>query len=324
VKWETIRRPRALTPDEATELVGVPVEAMPGNVDAPTIVVDADTGAPALAYLPVPDTGALRRAVRSLDYGAGASGGQVRATGLRVRSRTFGYAPRRPVYRQDGCRVTALDVESPDASRTVMTYATRLRAVLDEVAPAVTDDGVKAMTDVAEDWRLGESEWTSGVINASARLPYHRDAMNFPVWSAMPVLRRHMDGGHLHVPEYDLVLPCRDGWGVFFPGYALVHGVTPMRATRPDGYRFSLVYYALRGMQDCFTYAVEREYARTRRTTREQDIARKLAAGDPAVHDMGRRPTGEAKYYRAMTREDRDARNALRRATTPRATGGGS
>src|SRR3982751_17283 len=157
------------------------------------------------------------------------------------------------------------------------------------------------MTDIDRDWKLGESEWTSGVINASARLPYHRDAMNFPVWSAMPVLRRHMDGGHLHVPEYDLVLPCRDGWGVFFPGYDLVHGVTPMSPTRPDGYRYSLVYYALRGMQDCFTYAVEREHARTRRTEREQEIARKLADGEPSILEQGvGLPRGRAggSYFR--------------------------
>jgi hypothetical protein len=276
MRYETLRRPRALAPDAAAALVGAPVEPADANLERPTIVVDADTDEPALAYLPVPDVAALRRAVLGIEFSP--TGGQVRATGLRNASRTFGYGPRRPVYRREGCNPTALENDHPDAHHAVMAYATTLRAILDDVAPGIVEQAAKTMTEVTGDWKLGESEWTSGVINQSSRLPYHTDAMNFPVWSAMPVLRRNMAGGFLSVPEYDLVVPCRDGWAVFFPGYRLVHGVTPMRPTRPGGYRFSLVYYALRGMQDCFTYAVEREYARTRRTEREQNIARKLTA----------------------------------------------
>jgi hypothetical protein len=318
----TLRRPRTLTPEEASDLVGLPVDPAPGNVATPTIVVDDGTGEPVVAYLPVPDPGVLRAAVVPLDFG-GTSGGQVRADGLRIASRTFGYGPRRPVYRREGCNVTSLEVDAPTAHHAVMAYATRLREVLEEVAPGVTDASAKVMTEVTPDWKLGESEWTSGVINSSARLPYHRDAMNFPVWSAMPVLRRHMTGGHLAIPEYDLVLPCRDGWGVFFPGYQLVHGVTPMRATRPGGYRYSLVYYALRGMQDCFTYAVEREYARTRRTERERDIARRLVE-DPDAPPIaltgglppGRPGTGYARETPEQTRRQRELSAAHRAART--------
>jgi hypothetical protein len=301
MEYATLTRPRTLTADEATALIGDPVQPAAPNLTAATIVVDADSGEPAVAYLPCPDIGQLRRAIIGVETSS-TSAGQIRADGTRVASRTFGYAPRRPVYRQDGCRVTALADDYPDTQRTVMAYATRLREVLDDVAPGVVASSRKEMTGVDGDWKMGESEWTSGVINRSARLPYHRDAMNFPVWSAMPVVRRHMEGGHLAIPEYDLVLPCRDGWGVFFPGYKLVHGVTPMRPTRPDGYRFSLVYYALRGMQDCFTYAAEREHARTRRTQREQEIARKLAAGEtiaPRALTGGLPPgRGTTAYFR--------------------------
>jgi hypothetical protein len=317
MRWTTLRRPRALSPSDAAALIGDPVDPLPANIHDPTIVVDPDLDEPVLAYLPVPDTAALRRAVRGIEFSP--TGGQVRANGIRNASRTFGYAPRRPVYRQDGCRVTALEVDYPSAHHAVLAYATRLRAVLEEVAPGVVDAGRKTMTEVDADWKVGESDlWTSGVINSSSRLPYHTDAMNFPVWSAMPVLRRAMDGGYLSVPEYDLVLPCRDGWGVFFPGYQLVHGVTPMSPTRPDGYRYSLVYYALRGMQDCFTYAVEREHARTRRTEREREIARGLAEGRPVSHDMGAYTPARADYQREMTAEDRAAHNTVRRATAPR------
>jgi hypothetical protein len=111
--------------------------------------------------------------------------------------------------------------------------------------------------------------WTSGVINQSSALPYHRDGSNFDTWSAMPVVRRGMDGGNLHMPEWDITINCRDGWALWFNGYAHVHGVTPMSSRAKDGYRYSIVFYAKRGMKDCHTYAVEVGEARARRQERE-------------------------------------------------------
>ena len=46
-----------------------------------------------------------------------------------------------------------------------------------------------------------------------------------------------------------------------------------MHTTSPDGYRYSVVYYALRGMKDCFTYAMELGQARAARTEREDHAA---------------------------------------------------
>lgn len=112
--------------------------------------------------------------------------------------------------------------------------------------------------------------------------------------SLKPVLRRHVAGGHLRIPEYDATIGCRDGWAVFFAGYDLVHGVTPMQLTRPDGYRFSIVYYALKGMKDCFTAAVETRYARKRRTEREQSMAGRLAAGDTPENNLPAGCTGRS------------------------------
>ena len=69
-----------------------------------------------------------------------------------------------------------------------------------------------------------------------------------------------------------LVCACRDGWVVFFVGNQLLHGVTPMRSITKDAYRYSIVYYALRGMKDCFTYAVEQKRGRENRTRREAEV----------------------------------------------------
>lgn len=271
---------RTLTRDEASEIVGNRVPELEPNVTKPVVVADADTGEPAFAYLPVGDVGPLRRTVLDIPY----TTLTTRAAGWQNVSRTFGYAPRRPVYGREGCEDTRLWTERPNGHSILLAYGERVRAQLSDVFPdiAARDRATMASSGVREEWRLGETNWTSGVVNRSSSLPYHRDGFNFPVWTAMPVLRRHMKGGYLHIPEYDAIVASRDGWAVFFPGYELVHGVTPMTPTREGGYRYSVVYYALKGMKDCFTHAVEQDYALKKRTEREREMARKLTERDPA------------------------------------------
>ena len=273
--------PRLISAADATAMIGDNVPAEAPNVTSATVAVDADTKEPVFAYLPLGDVAQLRRAiVQGTTYGEN----MIRANGVRNRSRTFGYSPRRPVYRREGCSSTTLAREAPDAHQVICDYSDRLAELLEQIDPTLITRGRAAVEPVERDWRLGESKlWTSGVINQSAVLPWHRDAFNFPAWSAMPVLRRNIQGGHLRIAEYGATIACRDGWGVFFAGYDLIHGVTPMRLTAPDGYRYSIVYYALRGMKNCFEAAVETAYARKKRTEREQSMAARYAAGDGDV-----------------------------------------
>ena len=91
----------------------------------------------------------------------------------------------------------------------------------------------------------------------------------------------HTRGGYLSMPEYDLTIECRDGWVLFFPGFRYLHGVTPIKHVQKDSYRYTVVYYCLRGMKDCFTYAVEQKEARKRRTEREVGLA-SAVKGDTA------------------------------------------
>jgi hypothetical protein len=141
---------------------------------------------------------------------------------------------------------------------------------LKEQLPEVFENDMKQLEQVLPEWRMTEDAlWTSGVINQASALPYHRDGSNFDTWSAMPVVRRGMDGGNLHMPEWDITINCRDGWALWFNGHAHVHGVTPMSPRAKDGYRYSIVFYAKRGMKDCHTYAVEVGEARARRQERE-------------------------------------------------------
>jgi hypothetical protein len=276
VEAEHVKVTRRITREEATGLVGGPVTDRPPNVTEATWALDADSGEPVLGYWPLGDVADLRRAVRGVDiretYRA--------ASGRRNASRVFGWSPRRPVQRREACNSTSFAKEQPTEQAVLDAWAVRLLDQLRTLDPAITDRDEATMREVLPEWRMAGTTWTSGVVNQNSQLPYHRDGFNFPTWSAMPVLRRGVAGGHLHLPEYDLTVACRDGWGVFFCGQQLVHGVTPMRRTAPDGYRYSVVYYALRGMKDCATYAEETAHARRKRTEREKGMAAKGASPD--------------------------------------------
>lgn len=284
--YETITARRVMTSTEADTLLGERVPELEPNVTRPTVVRDADTGAFVAAYLPLADRARLRRAVIGMPMT-----GVQRSAIFRSRSRTFGAAPRKPAMRRDACRMTALYVDEPERHRVLEEYATVLGDMLKEVEPAQPDKDREILGVVMPEWRMGNEQlWTSGVVNQSAALPYHRDNFNFKTVSAMPVVRRGMRGGHLHIPEYALTLACTDGTASFFCGRELVHGVTPLQPVAKDGYRYSVVYYALRGMKDCFTAAEESAFGRRKRTEREREMARRLATGDTSFPGQNKTP----------------------------------
>lgn len=257
---------RVLTKKEADEVVGEVVTDQEPNVNEAGIYRDADTGEAILVYAPYPGpvTG-LRKAVLDTNYST-----TLRASGTRNASRTFGFTTRSAVLQREACTPSSLAWESPEAQMTLNQTAEDLATFLLNELPEVYEQSHREIQQVLPEWRMTEdSLWTSGIINQSSALPYHRDGANFDTWSAMPVVRRGMEGGHLHMPEYDITINCRDGWALYFNGYAYVHGVTPMKARAKDGYRYSIVYYAKRGMKDCHTYAVEVGEARAKRKERE-------------------------------------------------------
>jgi hypothetical protein len=272
---------RIITSKDATELVGETVPESESTVNEQGIFVDSETGEIVLVYVPLKSgLEDLRAAVLNIPIGA-----VTRASGIVQQSRGMGMAPRKVMQGRDACKPASLAYERPSEHAYLARLALDLGETLREIAPDKYQQGIDALADVDKDWRITEGAmWTSGVINRSATLPYHRDGFNFDSWSAMPVVRRGMKGGYLHVPEYGLTIGCRDGWVVFFNGYRIVHGVTPMTKSTEDGYRFSVVYYALRGMKDCFTYAVETAKGAKRRTQREE----KRATASAAIANEGR------------------------------------
>jgi len=264
---------RVLSEEQASELVGTVVPDYAPNCEEAGIWIDDDTEEIVFVYFPMPDeVNILRKAVLNIKYGE-----TIRqSTGLKNKSRTFGMAPRKIYQKRESCRPTTLAQEQPMEHAVLVKFAEKFADMYKEFAPQLYENDKKNLADAGldDEWRMTDDAlWTSGVVNKSSTLPYHRDGFNFATWSAMPVIRKNMSGGYLTLPEYNFTCSCRDGWVTFFAGYKYVHGVTPMSPKTKDAYRYSVVYYALRGMKDCFTYAVETAKAKERRTAREDKMA---------------------------------------------------
>lgn len=267
---------RVMTSDEATETVGKVVPSLDANITEAGIYADAETNEPFLAYFPMEaEVNLLRRSVMNIKYSTTRRSG----IGFDNQSRTFGMAPRKVMQTRNSCRPTRLASEQPNEHNVIVAFADKFAAMYKEFAAEsfAHDKEIMANSGIDKEWRMTDDAlWTSGVINKSSQLPYHRDGFNYETWSAMPVVRRNMAGGYLNFPEYNATVACRDGWVLFFPGYKYVHGVTPMESKGKDSYRYSIVYYALRGMKDCFTYAAETARGQIERTERETHMAKVL------------------------------------------------
>lgn len=242
---------------------------LPADVTAPARVVNANTGETVIIVARYPgDLAAYRRAV--LGYPMNTT---VRAGGIRNRSRVFGFLARSMLMQRNSCRLCSGGLDAPEPHAAICDAAGALAGQLAALNPERAERDRRLVTAaVLADWLIHpEAWWTSGVVNRSSPLPYHRDGNNFDAWSAMVVLRRGVRGGHLHVPEYGVTLECRDGDVVYFNGNDLLHGVTPLRKVDRSGYRYSVVYYPVAKMAGCLPYAEELERGRTARSAGEDD-----------------------------------------------------
>lgn len=295
---------RVLSADEATALVGTPVNAslaptLASPADGEVLrLVDAADGETLglVTRLPLGLRQGLREVVTGLTYGNDAA---RRVKVMQLRSRIFGYSPRNPLIRQEACRASRLARDEPEAEALLERVADHLSDEFEQLLPARAQNDREVVSgSVLAEWRLGErSLWTSGVINHDSVLPYHRDANNLDAWSAMPTLRYGMSGGHLHLPEYGVVFPTGDGDVTWFYGRGLVHGVTDLYRRRPGGYRYSVVFYALARLRSCASYAAETAYSAANRTARERAMAdevRALIGLSPEPPTAGSRSTGWA------------------------------
>jgi len=177
----------------------------------------------------------------------------ARLSGIRSVNRVFGTLEPNKLRRRYGCTSAILNKENPKLLELLAQISVSNFDLFKEIdMQRATEHENIVKKEIHSDWLIAGSPYTSGIINNSAALPYHKDSGNLiGSWSAMLSIRKNMEGGHLHLPEYDITLGIPDRSVTIFNGQALWHGVTPMVAAKKDAYRFTIVWYAKKKICQC-------------------------------------------------------------------------
>lgn len=111
---------------------------------------------------------------------------------------------------------------------------------------------------ILPEYRMGDTVFTSGVINRNSAFRYHYDGFNLKnTYTLMVVFRKNASGGHLVFPEYGIGFKLDSQAIIMFYGKGILHGVTPIQKHADDAYRISVVYYASENLGKCKTFEEE-------------------------------------------------------------------
>lgn len=212
------------------------------------------------------DTSALRWAVKTQKYATG-----KRSRGLESTSAIFGFSPR-VAMRHDYCTVTSMAQNYPKQHHVITDFAKELVGYYREYFPEQYEYHNALVEErVMQDWTIGGSPFTSGIVNRNNQLKYHFDAGNFKgVLSNMVVFKKDIEGGHLVIPELDLALEVGDNTLSIFNGQEILHGVSTIEYKNEAAYRYSIVYYSLEQMWKCEPLGEEIKRIRKVKTEREK------------------------------------------------------
>jgi len=227
-----------------------------------------ENGVPRILYAKLPDalTADVRQACKNIKYST-----NTRTSGLKTTSRIFGYNPRN-VIRKDFCSATSMATEHPNEHAAICAFGSTLAELYAQHFPqvyAMHKNEVDAKFTAG--WRIGNTPFTSGIVNKNNPLKYHFDAGNVKnVLSNMVVFKRGIGGGYLSCPEFDIGFEVADNTVILFDGQNILHGVTPIEKQSSDSYRYSMVYYTLQKMWSCLPIGEEIARARNVRVRRER------------------------------------------------------
>jgi hypothetical protein len=209
---------------------------------------------------------AIAWAIKTLVYQT-----STRTNGLKTNSRIFGYRPRNPL-RADFCSTTSMALTHPKHHEVICEFGKLLNEIYTQYAPGAAAKHDELLSRVAPGWTIPGTRFTSGIVNANNQLKYHHDGGNFDgVMSCMFVLKSRCEGGHLSIPQFNAKWELHDQSFLLFDGQAILHGVTPMKMLNKNGYRYSVVYYALKEMENCLPPEEEIKRVRIQKMEKEKN-----------------------------------------------------
>lgn len=132
--------------------------------------------------------------------------------------------------------------------KAMMLLAHKSGELIKEVTPEIYKNQKQIIEEkVSKRFRFSEL-FTSSISNYNIAAQYHQDTSNLPCVNVIFSKRKNSTGGNLTVPDYGATMDCVDNSMIVYPAYRNLHGVTPIVPTKPGGYRNSLVFYSLKGL----------------------------------------------------------------------------
>lgn len=130
--------------------------------------------------------------------------------------------------------------------KSLLLLAIESEKLIKEVMPTQHETQLFEMSKVGKSWRFGNL-FTGGICNYNIAAAFHQDKLNLHNTVNVIICKRlNSKGGNLHVPDYGATIGQVDNSILVYPAWRNVHGVTPIIPTHEDGYRNSLVFYALK------------------------------------------------------------------------------
>lgn len=249
-------------------------------IKEPCKIIDEDTGELVGVYILMPKTPTkLLQAILKIKYDK-----NKRLAGLITQSRIFGYKNREKI-RNDMCTSTSLSTQMPQEHQDICDFANELTKYYKKYCAEVFNDHITvAREKILPEWRIGNTPFSSGIVNKNNALHYHYDSGNFKdVYSNMVALKSNVKGGYLAVPEYDIGLEIANNSVVLFNGQKILHGVTPIKFLNKNAYRFSIVYYTLQQMWKCEPLTKELARIKAVRSDLERNRLKRLRGEIPNV-----------------------------------------
>lgn len=122
--------------------------------------------------------------------------------------------------------------------------------LIKEIAPNIYHNQKKLINEnVPEKFKFSEL-FTSSISNYNISAPFHRDAGNIVgCVNVIITKKKNATGGNLNIPDYGATIDSKNNSLLVYPAWKNVHGVTPIKKTKPEGYRNSLVFYPLKAFK---------------------------------------------------------------------------
>ena len=202
------------------------------------------------------DTAQLLKACKQLKFG-----NTPRTGGLKTNAAPFGSKPANP--RKDNfCSQAAMEAKFPESNTVFREFSKAMAQIYEEQFPKIFSKNKEILKhrdrSVIDEYIIGNTPYTSGIVNHNNALKYHHDWGNYPgMMSAMIVLKKNVVGGDLVLPEYDVTFKIKNNTIILFDGQKILHGVSHIYNPSKKGYRYSIVYYSMKDLWKCLPYEEE-------------------------------------------------------------------